>query len=68
MMPAILDTALVILAVAAAIGYLVWRRVRRLRRRARDWSSGHPETCDGCGVMEIHKAQLKAAQKAPDNS
>ncbi|MBU0690901.1 hypothetical protein KKH18_03710 [bacterium] len=55
-----LDLLLVIAAVASALGYMVWRKVRSTKKVRRDWASGHPESCAGCGIMEIRRAQLKA--------
>ncbi|MBU1636389.1 hypothetical protein KKC97_01850 [bacterium] len=55
-----LDLLLVIIAVAAALGYMIWRKAHSARKVRRDWASGHPESCAGCGIMEIRRAQLKA--------
>jgi len=57
MMPQILDYALVLLAVALATGYLIRRKVRKARRLARDWTTGHSEICDSCPAVTIRQAQ-----------
>jgi hypothetical protein len=63
-MSPLLDYSLVLLAIALALGYLIWRKVRSARHSARDWASGHAEVCSSCPVITIHKARLqKAAQK-----
>lgn len=51
-----LDLFLVISAVAIAAAYLVWRKIDRLRRISRDWSTGHSEAaCDSCPVMKARR-------------
>ena len=62
-MPAGLDYILVIVTVAGALGYLVWRKVRSVRTIRRDWASGHAENCSGCAVVKIRKAQLSKQHK-----
>ncbi len=62
-MSTLLDTSLVLLAVLAACGYLLWRRVRAARKLDRDWSSGRAESCGHCPAIEIRKAQHKSAAK-----
>ena len=57
------DIILVVAAVACALAYLIWRKLRSNRKVRRDWASGHPESCAGCGILEIRRAQLKAKQK-----
>ncbi|MBU1982900.1 hypothetical protein KJ815_00670 [bacterium] len=58
-MPALLDYGLVVFAVAAACGYLAWRRIRKARRLSRDWTTGRVEACDSCPVIRIREAQAK---------
>jgi hypothetical protein len=59
-----LDIALVLLTVALALGYLLWRRSRASRKLARDWTSGRAENCGACPVIEIRKAQRKNTENA----
>ncbi|MCB1060440.1 MAG: hypothetical protein KDB65_09425 [Calditrichaeota bacterium] len=54
-----LDLVLVILAVAASVAYLAWRKLRLARRAPRDWTSGHAEACDSCPIVEIQKARQR---------
>lgn len=63
MMSSNLDMTLVIASVIVALCYLIWRKVHSARKVRRDWASGHPESCAGCGIIEIRRAQLKAKQK-----
>ena len=58
-MPAILDYTLVFLAVACAAGYLIWRKVHKARRLARDWTTGRAEACDSCPVIKIRELQSR---------
>ncbi|MFZ5432295.1 MAG: hypothetical protein ACOZB3_00830 [Calditrichota bacterium] len=52
-----LDYILVGLSVAIAVAYLIWRRVRKSRKLARDWTTGRAEACDSCPVIKIREAQ-----------
>ncbi|MDD5088142.1 MAG: hypothetical protein PHI18_05025 [bacterium] len=54
-MPEFLDYLLVILSVAAALAYLIVRKIRKTRRLARDWATGRAERCDSCPVIEIRR-------------
>jgi hypothetical protein len=58
-MPVWLDITLVLLAIALAGGYLIARKVRSVKRIARDWTTGRVEACDSCPVIEIRKVQGK---------
>jgi hypothetical protein len=64
-MPPILDILFVALAVLLAASYLVWRKVRSLRRIERDWSSGRAEVCDHCPAIDIRKAQVRRSSSLP---
>jgi len=59
-MPAYLDIALVSFAVACALGYLLYRKLRSARHVSRDWATGHAEACGNCAVIEIRRRQLMA--------
>ncbi len=61
-MPELVDIILVVAFVAAATAYLVWRKVRSLRKIQRDWTTGHPESCGHCPAIQIRQAQLKKAK------
>lgn len=54
-MPELLDYVLVIVSVAAAAGYLIWRKVRKARRLLRDWTTGRVEACDSCPAIKIRR-------------
>lgn len=58
-MPPLLDYALVLLAVAMAAGYLIWRKIRTARRIARDWATGNAESCGACPVIKIRQLQTQ---------
>lgn len=60
-----LDYALVLLAVAAATAYLIYRKVRTARRIARDWATGSAENCGSCPVIEIKRRQVNRAASPP---
>ncbi|HEY3295226.1 MAG TPA: hypothetical protein VGL38_07295 [bacterium] len=62
-MSPLLDTFLVLTAVALALGYLVWRKLRSKRHAQRDWTSGHADVCTSCPVIQIHKARLQKASR-----
>jgi len=53
---------LVVLAVGAAVAYLLWRKLRNARKISRDWATGHVDVCDSCPVIEIRKAQQRIHQ------
>lgn len=50
-MNALLDIGLVALIVAAAVVYLVRRKLKSSRKITRDWSTGHSEACDSCPLI-----------------
>jgi len=58
-----LDILLVLLAVALAFGYLIWRKISAARRARRDWASGHSEVCSSCPAITIAKARREKAEK-----
>jgi len=58
------DTLLVLLTVALALSYLIWRKLRSARHSARDWTSGHAEVCSSCPVIKIHEARNQRASKS----
>ena len=62
-MSPLIDYTLVLLAIALALSYLIWRKVSASRRAARDWSSGHAEICDACPVITIQKARWQRASQ-----
>lgn len=64
-MPPFLDYALVLLAVFAAVAYLIYRKVRTARRIARDWATGSAESCGSCPVIEIKRRQAQQAAPPP---
>ncbi len=53
-----LDILLVMLMVATAASYLVFRKIRKLNSKERDWTSGHAEAgCNACPVVKIKQMQ-----------
>ncbi len=54
-----MDTLSVGLVVAAAVAYLVFRKVRALKKISRDWATGHAASCGHCPAIQIRQAQSR---------